>query len=115
MISSHRNDNVRNSGNNVTQVHQKNISDRLQHRLNAARDKGDEGLVQQLEQEMQQIRGVTSPSSSRTQPVKASTVETANAHRHNLLENVKRRLEVAKASGNSVLVNQLERELQQLA
>jgi prolyl oligopeptidase PreP (S9A serine peptidase family) len=104
----------RNADANVTQVHQKNILDRLQHRLKAAKSRSDEGLVQQLEQEMKQARGTTSPASIKVQPTNMSKMEVANAHRQNLLENVKRRLEVARANGNSTLVSQLERELQQL-
>jgi hypothetical protein len=104
----------RNADANVAQVHQKNILDRLQHRLNAARSKNDQGLIQQLEHEMNQSRGTTSSAAFRIQPSKTSKMEAASAHHQNLLENVKRRLEVARASGNSTLVSQLERELQQL-
>jgi hypothetical protein len=104
----------RNVDANVKQVHQKNILDRLHHRLDAAKSRSDEGLVQQLEQEMKQARGTISPASVKVQPSKLSKMEAANAHHQNLLENVKRRLEVARANGNSTLVSQLERELQQL-
>lgn len=39
----------------AAKVHHETISRRLQHRLEVARQKGDQALIQQLEHEMQQI------------------------------------------------------------
>lgn len=39
----------------AAKVHHETISRRLQHRLEVARQKGDQNLIQQLEHEMQQI------------------------------------------------------------
>ncbi|MGJ3247607.1 MAG: DUF4278 domain-containing protein [Elainellaceae cyanobacterium] len=39
----------------VARVHSQNIQNRLQHRLEVARQRGDDTLVAQLEREMQQV------------------------------------------------------------
>lgn len=39
----------------VAKVHKENILQRLQHRLDVARQKGDQGLIAQLEKELHQI------------------------------------------------------------
>jgi hypothetical protein len=100
--------------NEAAKVHQQNIFDSLQHRLNAARAKGDEGLIRQLEREMQQVRGSSSSVRHPASAAVPSSREVAKTHQRHLRENVQRRLEVARAKGDQRLIAQLEQELQQL-
>ncbi|MBD2090427.1 hypothetical protein H6F67_11230 [Microcoleus sp. FACHB-1515] len=100
---------------NVGNVHQQNILDSLQHRLDAARAKGDANLISQLEREMQQSRGMASAPLPRTQAPRVSNAEVTRQHRQNLRDNVQRRLNSARDRGDQNLINQLERELQELA
>lgn len=98
----------------TAKVHQQNILDRLQHRLDAARAKGNAGLIQQLEQEMQQVRSGSSPSSGYVPTPMPSPKQVATTHQQNLRENVERRLASAQAKGDEALIQQLEQELRQL-
>ncbi|WP_200817582.1 hypothetical protein [Calothrix rhizosoleniae] len=42
--------------NNMREVHKQNIQKNLEHRLQVARDKGDMGLIRQLEAEMKHFQ-----------------------------------------------------------
>lgn len=100
---------------NVSNVHQQNILDSLQHRIEAARAQGDTNLVAQLEREMQQSRGMASAPLPKTTTPRASNADVSKQHRQNLRDNVQRRLISARDRGDQTLINQLERELQELA
>jgi hypothetical protein len=108
----------RNNG-EVTQVHQQNILVALQRRIEAAKARNDLALVNQLEQEVQQVKSGSGVQVI-TQAHKASSPQVASRdvsviHRQNLLSGLQRRLEVAKSNSNQQLVAQLEQELRQLA
>ncbi|NEQ26274.1 MAG: hypothetical protein F6K28_45995 [Microcoleus sp. SIO2G3] len=100
---------------NDAKVHQQNILNSLQHRLDTARAKGDTALITQLEREDQQSRGLIGSPLPKAQAPRVSNVEVSNQHRQNLRSNVQRRLESARARGDQNLVSQLEREMQELA
>ena len=104
-----------NSHRNAANVHQQNILDSLQHRLDAARAKGDVALLSQLEREMQQSRGIATASLPKTTIPRMSNTEVSKQHRQNLRDNVQRRLISARDRGDQALIHQLEREIQELA
>jgi hypothetical protein len=97
---------------NIANVHQQNILDSVQRRLDMARANGDANLISQLEREMQQSRGMGASPLPKAQSVR---VDVSNQHRQNLRNNVQRRLDTARARGDQDLVRQLERELHELA
>lgn len=106
------------SNGSVANAHQQSILAGLQHRLAAATAQGDMTLINQLEQEMQQIKsgsnrgysGVSAAMAGQRSPSR----DASGTHRRNLLANLQRRVEVAKDKGDQSLIAQLERELQQL-
>jgi hypothetical protein len=103
----------RNSGGELAKAHQQNIMESLRHRIEAAKAQGDESLIKQLEQEMQQSTGAVGPSQIKAQPQRPAK-EVAKMHQQNLVTNVQHRLEIARAQGDQTLVKQLEQEMQQL-
>ena len=97
---------------NIANVHQQNILDSVQRRLDMARANGDANLISQLEREMQHSRGMGASPLPKAPSVR---VDVSNQHRQNLRNNVQRRLDTARARGDQDLVRQLERELHELA
>lgn len=106
------------SNGDVANAHQQSILAGLQHRLAAATARGDMTLISQLEREMQQVKAGSTRGHSSVSAAMAGqrspSRDTSSTHRQNLLANLQRRVEVAKAKGEQALVAQLERELQQL-
>lgn len=101
---------------NVANVHQQNILDTLQRRLESAQAKGDTALVSQLEREMQQSRGLIGSSLPKAHESHvAANRDVSKQHHQNLRSNVQRRIESARARGDQNLVAQLEREMQELS